>query len=851
MDGENDKDTRIPLDVLVSLFERLPGEEDVHIDDFALVSMRVRELHEAATKWQDEISRTTMLSNRGGKRRAPINISGKVDQEIESSSKLQIEKMKQLAANPILSKVVMPREGAVNGILRTSEEFESKLHAFLSMDFDGPYPDRAAYPNSHSLVGRTGEFILFRLTMGELFESVLESVNELSSIAENVHAETPEKVTFEWIKRAVSWIEQLNDSVTDDSPFNAADKKALVIPEEIGRVLLQSARSIFLDVPDDLKKTLSQHGIFVSTNKQDQNLRVVLKKDGAHHSVGGTVIRWCPILFECLRADLTRLDHFRKELEVIFQQFTAFYSRVKDEPKDKEENLYKWFCYHERASALLDDGARSLVVAPKKTFVDAFNNLRTTFRRILDTHSTPELEKKFAKMWFMEGTSLLDDRFLLLESLLHRKSIAADQIATDLLPDDASPTFRDICRSYLVASLTEALKSIGMTGLTEEFDPILLETLCSMKAWEIEGEMYIKFQDEIGVTRVSEDYRSKARNLKASLSDKNNISLCLRILLGDISSTDLVKMSKNELASQRTKLERARAEKEFRSAANLTPGIGTQSLQIVDTDEKSDDIPNDKSSSSGKPASILRHSKAGLQPGAMESWANNTLGPTDNHTPTNAASMEVKVAQSSEKELVTENSLNRPPDDLLKRLAKPRSVPPPPPPSLVTAFQQSNNEDSEDDTDNGHQIINESGGIEFHFESAHLRVSFDFNLYLENGTYSTIDRFLQSSLTEKGRVPGKEFAKFVSQKTSGSWIAIPLRVKPISDKDDREIFRLCQAYEAKDRVPMISLNTDGNTKLFFVIPHFHGAASKTGGVSFSSKTSSYVLVLTKDTRFEG
>ncbi len=850
------------MDVLVSFFERLPSEEEVCIDDFALVSMRIRELHEAATKWQDEITRTTMLSNRGGKRRGQTYSPGKAEHETESSSKLQMEKMKQLAANPILSKVAMPREGAVNGILRNSEEFEMKLHAFLSMDFDGPHPDRAAYPSSHSLVGRKGEFILFRLTMGELFESVLESMNELSSIAENVHAETPEKITFEWIQRAVSWIEKMNDAVTADSPFKETDRKALILPEEKGRLILQSGREIFLEIPDDLKKTLSQHGIFVSTNKQDQSLKVVLKKDGAHHSVGGTVMRWCPILFECLRADLSRLDHFRKELEVIFQGFNAFYARIKDEPKEKEENLYQWFCYHERASALLDDGARSLVVAPKKTFVDAFNNLCATFRRILDTHSNPDLDKKFAKMWFMEGTSLLDDRFILLESLLYRKSVAGNQGENETIVGDETQNFRDICRNYLVTSLTEALKAIGFANLHEEFSPILLEGLCSIKGWEIEGEMFIKFQEHLGITRVSEDYRSKARNLKASLSDKNNLSLCLRILLGDISPTDLVKMSKDELASQRTKLERARAEKEFRSAANLTPGIDAECPPVAKVEKESQQSASGTSGSSGRPASILRHSKASFPQPATHSVTDDTLRSEGEENAMGSAPNEKKLESKaaiphlSGVVRVPEDSSNLSPERLLMKLTKSRSAPPPPPPSLVTAFQQSTSEDSEDDDNNdfGRRIQNDSGGVEFRFESTHLRLSFNFYLYLEDETYCAIDRFLPSSLSEKGRVPGKEFSKFVSQKTSGSWITIPLRVEPITDQDDRESKRLRQAYEAKDRVPMISVNSDGNTKLFLVIPHFHDAAiaaSKTSMISFVSRKSSYAVLLTKDSRFDG
>lgn len=95
---EKDEGSRIPWEVLVSLHERLPSSEE-RVGDFALLALRVKELFEAAKSWQDEISVYTMLSNRGGKRRA-------ADQEdSEQSQKVEMDRMKQLAKSPILSKV--------------------------------------------------------------------------------------------------------------------------------------------------------------------------------------------------------------------------------------------------------------------------------------------------------------------------------------------------------------------------------------------------------------------------------------------------------------------------------------------------------------------------------------------------------------------------------------------------------------------------------------------------------------------------------------------------------------------------------------------------------------------------
>lgn len=101
--SSSSQDQRIPFDVLISLFDRMPYEVQNQAGDFALISLRVQELYTAAKKWQDEITRNTAISFRGGKRRA-VGSPGASEPDQEAS-RLQMEQMKKLAENPILSKV--------------------------------------------------------------------------------------------------------------------------------------------------------------------------------------------------------------------------------------------------------------------------------------------------------------------------------------------------------------------------------------------------------------------------------------------------------------------------------------------------------------------------------------------------------------------------------------------------------------------------------------------------------------------------------------------------------------------------------------------------------------------------
>ena len=95
--------------------------------------------------------------------------------------------------------------------------------------------------------------------------------------------------------------------------------------------LLEEGEAILLDVPDDLRRTLSQHRIFVSTNK-DGKLTVKSKKGGAHHAVGTVAIRWCPFLFDSLKADLLRVEEWEQKVGHLSAQFLAFCNEAKIKP---------------------------------------------------------------------------------------------------------------------------------------------------------------------------------------------------------------------------------------------------------------------------------------------------------------------------------------------------------------------------------------------------------------------------------------------------------------------------------------------------------------------------------------
>lgn len=870
---------RIPWDVLVGLYDKIPNEADGS-GDFALCTMRVKDLYAAASKWQDEISRTTMISNRGNKRRAPKSTNpespaGKVvGQETENAAKLQMQKMELLAGDPILSKVDMPREKAVRSMISNSREFEVQLRNFLAQDYNGANQDKAPFPVADSLVARNGQFILYRLTGSPLFAMMQSSMHSLSCVGNNVFAETPGKAAFDWMSSAVSWIERLQESVTSDSSFPNKKLKLLVIPEKDARNLCSSGEEIFLDTTEDVRQTLSNHGIFISISTLKKKLRVTLKKDGAHHSVGGTVIRWCPILFDALRADVSRLQDWEGSFAKLVDEFNSFFAKTRNDPKEDESNLFRWYSFREKIRMALDEGEQSLVVSPAKSLLDSYFSLQNSIQLWLEQNSTDELNARFARRLYAQSTSLYDDRFRLLDSLLHRKgaslSLEHDTgIEIQFTALDPEKTFRDTCRTSLEGAFRTAAAVLNLSSATVKD----VDDLCALKAWEIENEMYELFQEELGISGVSEEYRNKARSLKSNLENANNCDLTLRVLLGDITVSALIKMSPDQLASQKSKIERERAKKAALLGAVLNPAT----LAEKDTDEvqyqKSSPIKSNPPDVCAKPINSILKMKTPVAvfklpeneereeipdpsfdddedaDGAPTLDSDELSASDQTHTPSSTETMALSVTSGAPK--LQPPSIK--PALRLSNTASPGhsisvSTRPPPPPSLAAMKPSIPDTEQFGDRGRGQRISNVLGGSSFRIEiHGSSKFIFQAAFWLEDDSHSdVISNTMPETLKQKGRSKIEDFNQFVSEKLHrGRWNVTILRLTTVTDKDAAVYKQFYKDFEAMERIAMFKLDDDKGSKLFLVTPKFHGAAKRAGSISFSTKTSTYAIVLTK------
>ncbi|VEU39421.1 unnamed protein product [Pseudo-nitzschia multistriata] len=854
--------SKISWHSLLYLHERIPNTIS-GCGGHILCVLRVRELYDAAKKWQDEVCRSTMISKRGNKRRGGI-----IDtRNTEKDAKIRMSEIESLAEDPILTKVDMPRHKAVKTMLDISRKFEIQLENFLAQDFAGNQ-DNAPLPKGDSLLGRKGQFILYRLTGSSLFSMMQTSVQSLAEIGGDVLAETRGKAAFDWMRSAVKWIEDLQHAVVLQAKFTDSNEKILAIPAKNARELCILGEDVFLQTNKDMTKTFSNHGIHVSTNSIKKRLIVKLKKKGAHHSVGGIIIRWCPILFNALRADMSKLELWESRLQKVITDFETFQtSSLIDSVTSDEENLLQWYSYGMLVRRALEEGQKSLVVSPSKDEIDNYVNVLGTITDYLEKNCTRQLNKEFSKRLFANNSSICENRFEFLDALLYRQEAASvefdennEQMSQSLDPET---TVRDKCRSNIEKALLRAAEAITLEsdGMTSVKD------LCALKAWEIENEMDELFQrdsETMGV--VSGEYREKALSLKSIFENTENISLCLNVLTGHIKANTLVKMKRNELANENVKIEREQA-----AATTLKGKLLSPAIDYV-ADSKSESRQKNPSSFPvfcGKPQSILRN-KGTLHvlqndpsldsEGEIASRGNirNDVDEDDDGaTAIDDYGRDKKLVKSSAKLNSAVQGQAEPSLSYMSPKASPRQrlKPTPPPPSLVGSFSMSANDSNRMSSTTG--APNEDrrmcsgkvfGGKSYRLEiQGQEKYAFFAIFYQEDESQATLNRYMPEFLTQKGRSRIDDFHRFVSEKLRGGrWQATCLRMATISANDDSVYREFFEEYETKERIAMFKLSgASSGGKLFLVTPKFHHIARQSREIQFANKNSTYAVILTK------
>ena len=685
-------------------------------------------------------------------------------------------------------------------MLEKTKKFEVLLQDFIGKDYSGRYPDRIQLPSSNSLIDEDGRFILLRLTGSPLFVELKSSIDNISSVADDVLADTPGKATFDWICKAVTWIEELSSFIDRDK----IGHNQLSVEKSAVLNLLNMADAMLLDVPDDLRKTLSKYGILVSTSK-DGRLTVKSKKGSAHHSIGTTAIRWSPVLFEALKEDVGRTEAWEQELKGFSEKCHGFRQSISPESSEAKDVV---LCHTlaEEISELLWE-ASELVVVPGKEWVDIGEAIKGELADFLKSKSTPEIERMYAEQVLNVDSSIAQDRGLLLDCLVDRASVVGvvpEPDCTFAEKNNNDNLFRVAARNLISRGLEQGITMIA-SDLDDSGDSM---GLCKLRAWDIEESLF-RFLQAKSEDKPSPRYREKVRCLKRAFSDLCNRTLCLQVVCGDMDFDKLVRMSSDQLASPQIRRDRAAIEARAKEKTILTRSLAKK--------EKKEE----REEGDGKLAAT-NGTKGETKPSALEkqSFGNLTNGEKDGDSindPTHRAG-------SVEKELskpVTRSSGR-----------------PPPPPSLADTLR------SQPRDSNGlPHILNASGSDQFTLEAASILFSASFvpkSLLNPNA-----ERMLPQRLDDPGRTKITEFIAFLSGKrNSNNWDIYVLRLVPCSDADAKEYKKFYKDFEGKQRIAMFRLPS--KSKLFLITPKFHREVKDLIRLENASSTYGVLLLRTGD-----
>jgi len=726
------------------------------------------------------------------------------------------------------SQVAMPREKGIRTMLQSTQKFEVELYEFLDKDYDGESPDRVAIPEGGSLVGPDGTFLLYRLTGSPLFQALRVSIESISKLANAVLANTPGKAAFDWIHQAFDWIDSIQAKVTTKGA--SLGEHRLSIPGIEAKKLLSRADELFQQLPDDLRGTLSLHKIFITATK-DGKLTVKSRKGGAHYAVGATCIRWCPFLYNALKLDVAKLRTWEATVSRISEDFLSIRKYAEGRPLNDPVVLQRSFACREDLSQLVVEGAE-LVVLPSSTLVDSCKTLLRNISGYLQKYADHEAVKNFVNSRYVDAFAVTENRNLLLDSLLRRKAVPKANDTDGLDSVSSQSHFRTAGRTIF----TNALKKGATTLDLPDREASL--SLCEFKAWEIENALFDRYQEDLGESQISPDYREKARALRRSLEDPGNLSLCVNVLCGKTTPDVLVRMSTDQLANPTVRRDREKAAFAARQSVVLTgpsssaekSGSKLAASSMVARETK-------QSAPLTRKVTLARHSTG-------DTHSSGISPPATNHSSLKASTRSSAPPDlSNAKSPPNTTSAAKPASkftDLIKSASKATRAPPPPPPSLVDMSLKSCGEMGASFIEE--PLTSSSGGDEFFLTLADGARSFFAHLYPESDPQNEADDYLPGSLTEKGRLTTDNFSKFLADKLKGGrWYAMVLRLDTMSDKDSKEYKKFYKEYEGvKQRIAMFGLS-DG-AKAFLVTPRFHRIAK---GVSFERSTSSYVVVLKK------
>ena len=162
---------------------------------------------------------------------------------------------------------------------------------------------------SSSLIGSSGEFILFQFVESPAYFDFKRMVKEISVTTEALVLMTPEKMLINWIVDIVGWVESLKvAAITSCNKSRSTNRFS--ITSKAGRKLLKDGFESLLGMSEDVKRFFLKLKISVLTNQHTKKMSVTVGKDCTYRSIGIYMLRWTVLCFNCFQRDMLQLDEW-------------------------------------------------------------------------------------------------------------------------------------------------------------------------------------------------------------------------------------------------------------------------------------------------------------------------------------------------------------------------------------------------------------------------------------------------------------------------------------------------------------------------------------------------------------
>ena len=813
---------RISVDDLQLLYDRNPvsassrGGNDLDNEVLRVYNL-VKDLHRLAQEWRKTA-------------RSLINL----DKDPMFSEIIRVETIEAIIQSHILSKVKFPELCTLKNAASAAHEVKEMLVNELFRDeYHGIDVNKSRLPDKSSLLAASGDFLLYRFTGSEMYSAIEKALNSLKEISSQLSVMTEDKVTVDWMVKVFDWVTSLRDAVTEQTAVEGPNNMRLVLKVDHALSILEHGHVVFYSIPDEVQQQLSLNKI--TTKILPRRLSVEMMKQSTF-TLGLSLLKWSVLLFECLKVDLDSQDSWKEAVLDVSETYQLF----------EANGLVATFggvtAYNDKVVELVSVTA-NLVVQDEDLIRSLFRlfdkiNNSDVFKKQMELERVASEERRFLaeKNRFESPTNIVSSRNDHLDSLLARLSSENGDVASQdedslFVSDDA--TVRDKSRVFLEKSLFKGVETLGLelNKRTRDF--------VSNLAWELELAIFMKYCSN---EALSSEYREKVRSLRFNLQDPKNPMLCTRVVSGQLEIPDLIVMSTDALASKQLKQIRQQVVQDAIKNVVISPGSNKTSSGITSELAKKIRIESIKKSkaTTEKPASVPRSSpqaRSALSPGSA-SFSPMQANPPTLSTFDNNALSELLAAI--------------PPPPVVGKERPSQPLAPPTfdngvPPSMMTMQPPPHESSSfENSHSHGHHIPSNDGSEEFYFTISRLKVSFTSKIFIDQSCEFQLDGFLPTSLVEKGRLPVDEFNKFVNEKSrSDKWKVVIMKLSSMSGGENTSSYkRFYKEYESLRRICMFQVSD--TTKVFLITPKFLRICKCVSSLKDLSRTSTYVVVITKE-----